>query len=345
MIAFRTTAGKAIGFGHLRRCLTLAAELRRWFDASEVQFWIDGDQRATELSAADGFESQSVAGGDPSATASLIAATGADVLIVDSYDVLEQDLTSWRQLLRCLIVIDDLADRFVDAHAVLNGSPYAARLAYRTAPGCVMLLGPGYALLRPTFRGVPAREAPPSVSQILVTLGGADPHGSMGPVLEAIERALPDAALDVVVGPLFGPAPAIDAAQNRRPSHVQIHRGLEDLSPLMRRADLAVSGGGQTLYELAASGVPTVATCLAPNQEGNLTALNGETLLSAGRPPPPTDVGWPALEDACRRLADDRALRTSLSVRGRALFDGRGALRAADMMRALIAPPSPPPHE
>ena len=96
--------------------------------------------------------------------------------MVDSYDVREQDFTAWRRLLPCLVVIDDLADRFLDVDAVLNGSPHGARLAYRTAPGCALFLGPAYALLRPSFRNTAPREAPEVVSRVLITLGGAYPR-------------------------------------------------------------------------------------------------------------------------------------------------------------------------
>ena len=61
-IAFRTTAGKQIGFGHLRRCLTLAGELRRAGGASSpIGFWVDSDPAAVAVAAAAGFEARTTA--------------------------------------------------------------------------------------------------------------------------------------------------------------------------------------------------------------------------------------------------------------------------------------------
>jgi len=69
-IAFRTTASKQIGFGHLRRCLTLAGELRRAGGAaSSICFWIEPDPAAVAVAAAAGFEARLVSGPDPDATA------------------------------------------------------------------------------------------------------------------------------------------------------------------------------------------------------------------------------------------------------------------------------------
>ena len=52
-----------------------------------------------------------------------------------------------------------------------------------------------------------------------------------------------------------------------------VHSAPEDMRAIMATADLAVTAGGQTTYELAASGVPAVALCIAENQRPNLAAL------------------------------------------------------------------------
>ena len=170
------------------------------------------------------------------------------------------------------------------------------------------------------------------MARVLVTLGGADPQSSTLAVVAAVQRALPDAALDVVIGPLFGPVPDLDRRAAGDPPRLRLHRDLDDLSALMSAADLAVSGGGQTLYELAATGVPTVALCLADNQEPNIAALAGVSLLSAGRVEESAADGFHRVEDGCRQLAADPALRERMSDAGRSLIDGHGASRVADVI-------------
>jgi spore coat polysaccharide biosynthesis predicted glycosyltransferase SpsG len=168
------------------------------------------------------------------------------------------------------------------------------------------------------------------VARVLVTLGGADPQSSTLAVVEAVQRALPEADLDVVVGPLFGPVPDLDRRAAADPRRLRLHRDLDDLSALMSTADLAVSGGGQTLYELAATGVPTLALCLADNQEPNIAALAGVSLISAGRLPEVAADRFRRVEEGCRQLAADPALRERMSDSGRSLVDGQGAVRVAD---------------
>ena len=332
-IAFRTTASKQIGFGHLRRCLTLAGELRRAGGAaSPICFWVDSDPAAVAVAAAAGFEAHLLSGPEPDATAARLEAGEVGTLVVDSYAVASAWFSAWRRRVGTLVAIDDLADRQLDVDVVVNGSPFAARLSYRTGPDVLLLRGPRYALLPPGFREVPARRAAPRPARVLVTLGGADPQSSTMAVVEAVQRALPEAALDVVIGPLFGPVPDLDRRAASHPPQLQLHRELDDLAALMSTADLAVSGGGQTLYELAATGVPTVALCLADNQEPNIAALAGVSLLSAGRLPESAADGFRTVEEACRQLAADPELRERMSEAGRSLVDGRGAARVADVI-------------
>jgi spore coat polysaccharide biosynthesis predicted glycosyltransferase SpsG len=170
------------------------------------------------------------------------------------------------------------------------------------------------------------------VARVLVTLGGADPQSSTMAVVDAVQRALPEATLDVVIGPLFGPVPDLDRRAAGHRSRLRLHRDMDDLSALMSAADLAVSGGGQTLYELAATGVPTVALCLADNQEPNIAALAGVSLLSAGRVAESAAGRFDRIEEGCRQLAADPALRQRMSDAGRSLIDGQGAARVADVI-------------
>jgi UDP-2,4-diacetamido-2,4,6-trideoxy-beta-L-altropyranose hydrolase len=338
LIAVRTTAGKGIGFGHLRRCVTLADSVRAAAPGAAVEFWIDGPPGAVAACERTGFVARSVAAGAAGTLELLRRSPAPSILVVDDYGVDERSFATWRPRAGALVVVDDLADRVLDADMVINGGPSARQLVYRTAAGCQMLLGPEYALLRSTFRDWPARPVAARVSRVLVTLGGADPSGFTEPVVRAVRRALFAASIDVIVGPLFGPTPGLDALAV---GDVHLHRGIDDPAGLMAEAELAVSGGGQTLYELAATGLPTVAICLASNQEGNLSALAlVPTLVRAPVPDAAASDDWSGVTHAVGALASDHELRHRMSEAGRKLFDGRGADRVAARILGLARPRS-----
>jgi UDP-2,4-diacetamido-2,4,6-trideoxy-beta-L-altropyranose hydrolase len=324
-VAFRTTAGRAIGLGHLRRCLTLAEELTpRGVNSS---FWLDGDAEAAELIATAGFSVDWISGDEPATSLGLVGRQQPSGVVVDSYTVDRSYFAALHVAVDSLIVIDDLADRDIEADVVVNGSANAGELLYRTNEDCVRLLGPRYSLLRPAFRGRPPRQLAPRVERVLITLGGSDPDGSMPRVVAEMSAALPQAMLDVVVGPLFTTRDQLEQLAQKGSGRITLHLAPANLFSLMDSSDLAISAGGQTLYELAACGVPTVAVCLADNQRGQLTALSTMGVL--------VNAGSVAADNLSRvgseaaRLATDRSLRAMMSAAGQQLVDGWGAERVA----------------
>jgi UDP-2,4-diacetamido-2,4,6-trideoxy-beta-L-altropyranose hydrolase len=326
-IAFRTTAGKGIGFGHLRRCLTLAGELAGCGFAP--RFWLDGDAAALEVVRAAGYVPVAVSGGasEPTWSRAQVARERPAALVADSYALDEAYFRALRAEVR-LLVIDDLGDRALEADLVQNGALDAAALPYRLGAGCRTLFGPAYALLRPSFRGV-RRTFRPAVERVLVTLGGADPGGHTGAVVRHLLGVLPPkVVIDVVLGPLFGAAEALDALAQAQEGKVRLYRAPPDLAPLLGEADLAVSAGGQTTFELAAAGVPAVALELADNQRVLLSGFaRAGTLLAVGEAAA-KDMGE-RLGEAVARLCRDPDLRRQMSEAGPALVDGRGAERVA----------------
>jgi len=137
----------------------------------------------------------------------------------------------------------------------------------------------------------------------------------------------------VAAGPFAGEA-AADAIEDAR---VVVHRGVTALRPLMLAADVAVSGAGMTLYELAATATPTVSVTMAPNQRPNAVAFErAGAALAAGSADHPDLCATVAKHLGA--LAADVALREKLGAAGRGLVDGQGASRVA---RELVSMPSP----
>jgi UDP-2,4-diacetamido-2,4,6-trideoxy-beta-L-altropyranose hydrolase len=259
----------------------------------------------------------------------------ADVLVIDSYDAPTDRLADTG--VRVVAVIDDLGDRPLPVTIVVNGAAHARDLAYRVRPGTTMCLGLDYVLLRAEFSLELERKTRPRIRRALVTVGGADPTLLTSSLMTWARDALPDAALDVLVGPFWtqeARAAAVRAAQECH--NVVLHEDPEEIRALMLSCDLALTGGGQTVYELAATATPAIAIRLFENQTGSLEAMSRRDALLWPGDASDTGLGRRVV-DALKSLDADPARRSALGTRARSLVDGRGASRVARVLLEACA--------
>ena len=119
------------------------------------------------------------------------------------------------------------------------------------------------------------REIPEVANKILVTMGGGDQKNITFKVLEAINRInIEDLEIKVVIGPSNRNLDTlIETAKNSK-HRVELLQNVFSMPEVMDWADLAVSAGGSTCWELAFSGVPIIMVELAENQKYVAKALD-----------------------------------------------------------------------
>jgi UDP-2,4-diacetamido-2,4,6-trideoxy-beta-L-altropyranose hydrolase len=329
-IAFLTEGGPAVGLGHVSRCLALA----RAADGARASFLVTEDAHVVPLLA--GLADEVVCLPwriDPSSGLRKLRELSPDVIVVDSYAASAELLASLRPVAP-VVVVDDLADRRLPADVIVNGGAGAEGLPYERTPGTRLLLGPRYALLDPRYGETPVRPRATRVSRVLICLGGSRQVDATLAALGAVDRVFRDCVVDVAAGPFRAGSSSVDAAPGGARNRVVIRRDGFGLRDRMVDADVAISGGGVTLCELAATATPTVAVCLADNQRPHVDAFAGAgAALAVGTTDAPRLQE--AIEAALRRLGADAALRAAMGARGRALVDGRGAARVA---QAIMRP-------
>jgi UDP-2,4-diacetamido-2,4,6-trideoxy-beta-L-altropyranose hydrolase len=99
---------------------------------------------------------------------------------------------------------------------------------------------------------------------------------------------------------------------------------------MMAWADLAVTSGGSTCWEVAFFGLPACVLVSAENQVASVARLHGERVVQS--------LGWASdcsvdrLMAALEGLVDDPDRRRDMSERGRSLVDGLGAERAVGIV-------------
>lgn len=327
VVALRADGGATVGLGHVRRCLALATAIAPWGDCHLL---LRGDRDATGGSVVPVL----AVGPAWDDTVTSAVGLGASALVADSYAVTAADFRTAQDVMATVVAIDDSARFPVPADIVVNAA--LGPRAPSTADGTIYLLGPRFALLAPDFTDAPRRRAPAEVCRVLVALGGAARADLIAMVVRAVRRALPAAAMDVVVGPVGDGLDAVRAAVEGI-DRVTLRPAPRTLRPLMDAVDLAITAGGVTLLELAAVGVPAVGISLAPNQDGNLGGLAEAGAVALAGRAGDADLG-DRVTVAARDLAD-QARRVAMVERARALVDGGGAGRVAACLRERIGAP------
>jgi len=336
-VLFRVDAGPVVGLGHLQRCLSLAGTLGR--HGARSVFLTNQELAAQERVTRFGYEvhalhqTRSWDAGDLAQTIALARAEQCQAVVVDSDHEGADYLEQLRSAGLWVGAIDDLASHPFPCQLVVNGDANAAALPYVSSAGdTVWLLGPDYAMLREEFWSVPQRVVREAPQNLLVMLGGDDPHHLMPEILQMLDTVPGSCAITAVIGPFFTRIEEVESVAARPAHPIRVVRDPDSVCSVMMEADLAISAGGQTLYELARVGCPGVAIETAANQAGQMRALHDAGIIRAiGRAEHLQIIEQVA--GAARELLPDAPRRQQMSRAGQQLIDGQGALRVA---RALL---------
>ncbi len=335
MFLFRAEAGSDIGLGHLNRSLSLAAALKRL--GAESRFavnlrggrWDHVDRRGwtfTEVTAPAWSRE------DCAFTSRMAQQSESSAVVVDSRNATDNYLQGLVEAGHFVICRDDLGTRRFPCQVVLNGNADAERLPYSLArKETRFLLGPKFTVLPQEFWDVPQRKRSENVQNLLIVLGGTDSYDLMPSLIKLCDDLPMDFTVTVVMGPFFSDPEEVRRAARVARKRTTCVESPATLYPLIREADLAISGGGQTLYELACAGCPAVALEVAPDQGGQMQALQAEGVLRiAGK------AGDPGLFENVReeliRLVNDPRLQHEMARKGQARVDGKGAHRVAQQL-------------
>ncbi len=317
-----TEGGKGIGFGHLSRCFSLYHALRQ--KGEEPVFLVNEDSSALSfLASLGGKEIQTRHRAE---SLNGVQGLGGELAVVDSYRL---PLPAYQEIagrFDLLVSIDDENRLPYPPGFVVNGALYASELPYPRRPGVNLLLGPDYFLLRPEYMGIPPREVRREIRDILITVGGVD-WCHLTQRLIKIAGEMPGVTLHVLTTDGFDDLEGIHRSADEVPAKVLFYHNRRNLVEVMRRCDIALSAGGQTTYELAACGTPTVGVCTVQNQLKNLLAWEkAGFLLFAGWE---NDSRFGNKMRQCLETITPQETRAQMSREGRKRIDGRGPARVA----------------
>lgn len=308
-VVFRADASLQMGTGHVMRCLTLADTLAA--AGADCQFicrehpgnlaaFIRQRGYPVHLLALSAMPEQAnptahaawLGAGiaqDAEDSAALLSQLQPDWLIVDHYALDARWETIQRRHVARLMAIDDLADRQHDCDLLLDQNLGRLESDYDTlVPAhCTRLTGARYALLRPEFAALRPyslqRRQAGTLRSLLVTMGGVDKDNATGRILQALAgSSLPhDCRITVVMGATAPWLQDVTMLAATLPWPVEVRVNASDMARLMADADLAIGAAGSTSWERCCLGLPSIAICLAENQQFIIRSLEGHGAVLA----------------------------------------------------------------
>lgn len=332
-LIIRADASPEIGTGHVMRCLALA---EAWLNTMSQVFFVFfcnapvlEDRLKKEGTQIIHINQRAGTQSDADETVQIAHEYGAEWLIVDGYQFGAEYQKRIKDSGLSLLCIDDYghADHYY-ADIVLNQNVYADMSYYpKYEPNTRFLLGTKYVLLRKEFlkRSNRNRKNPDIARKILITLGGGDPNNITIKVIDAV-RTIDIDGMEVKVV-LGSTNPNFDDIYKKIQyfSNFTLINNASDMQELMIWADLAISAGGSTCWELAYLGTPFVALIIADNQKPVVLGISGQNAtinLGHGQILNATEIS-----KNLKTIVKSVDIRTTLSKNSKKLVDGEGVSR------------------
>ena len=340
-LIIRADADSRIGTGHVMRCIALG---QAWQDAGgAVVFATCCDSKAIlqrlhdesfiveRLNASDAFLEKLSAG--------VFAQYSGGWVVCDGYHF----DAAYHGAIRAegyykLMVIDDYNHlSYYNCDILLNQNISAQSFEYKCGTDCLILRGLRYVMLRREFRkfDIMPKSVPSRAKKVLVTLGGGDPDNVTLKVVKGLNGlSMPDLSVKIIVGMTNPNRESIVNVTGSSSYDAEVLSGVPDMTGLFDWADVAISAGGSTCWELCYMGVPALVVVIADNQR--------EIAEHLGKAGAVVNLGWHELlqsNDITHELskllasAERREYQTNIAM---SLVDGKGAERVVAAIRGTL---------
>lgn len=314
------------GYGHIYRCMAIAQTFKE--NNIKVSFIVNGDDSVSELLSSYHLYLYNWLEYTDRLMDNL---NEDDLLFIDSYLAPIELYERVSEKVKLSVYLDDFNRLFYPCGVIVNGTVGAEFLPYKNNELHTYLLGKDYIILRDAFKNlVSERKISSVINTVLITFGGSDPLNLTKKVLKELVSCYPGWRKLVVLGPLFSDYECIESISD---DNTAIYKNInaEGMRELMMESDLAFSAAGQTINELALTGLPSVIFKVAENQTNNISGWKKigfiDEFIDA-------TVEWSMdnLTNAISKL-NDYSVRMNISIKGMSQIDVKGTRR---IMKAAL---------
>lgn len=335
MLYIRTDMNAVMATGHIMRCLSIADAARS--QGEEITF-ILADEQAAELVKQRGYRiivlhtQWNDMNAELPQLLEVVEKEKIDRLLIDSYQVTESYLKALTARVKTLY-IDDRNAFVYQVNGVVCYANYWRKFDYCSRyKETQLFMGLKYTPLRQAFCYCNKKRIQDKAGELLLLSGGTDPYDMLENILYKLDKSKYK-KINVICGRYYEGYKNLQSAY-RTFDNVYIYQAVSNMEDYMQTADIAVSAGGTTLYELCACGTPTISYSFVDNQLDNVHQFQEDEVIDyAG------DVRYNnVVENIVHYLEiyrEDITLRQQRSIRMQKLVDGNGALRIVDALKNI----------
>lgn len=332
IIGIRVDMNPIIATGHIMRCLSIADAIT---ELDKKVVFIAADDYPAELIKQRGYELivlgtnwQNMEEELPRLSAE-IGKRNISKILVDGYRVTAgylQKLKEWAQV----TYIDDLDAFSYPVDKLVCYANYYDRFSY----GCRteedgFFLGMKYVPLRRAFQNCPPKVIGDRVKRVLLLSGGSDSYGILERMVDVFKDKT-DIVLTVICGSFYPDFEKL-TDKYKEYNNLVFCKNVPNIEEYMRDADLAVSAGGTTLYELCAVGTPTISYSFVDNQLYTVEQFDKDGLIEYAGDVRKDDIFGKTAE-LFEKYDGNKALREERSLKMQQMVDGKGAKRIASVL-------------
>jgi CMP-N-acetylneuraminic acid synthetase/spore coat polysaccharide biosynthesis predicted glycosyltransferase SpsG len=299
-IIFRVDGTKKIGMGHIYNCLTMA------FSFTEHQVLFVTRKDCIEgLKKIQSTNLPYVVIENKSDLSNIISSYKPDIWVNDCLNTSAEYIQWLKKYVKRVITIEDLGEGTKYADAVIN-----ALYEYHHPITDNLYEGARYVCLRDEFKLVKQKEFSSIVNNVLVMFGGTDPSNlnyKLYQVAKAITSDYPNIEFHFIIG--IGYDADANGIFTNLESNIFVHKNVSRVTEYMKKADLAISSQGRTVYEIASMGIPSI--ILSQNEREAMhtfaTMKNGFINLGLGK-----DIDVEAIANTVKWLIDTANIRKNM---------------------------------
>ena len=258
----------------------------------------------------------------------IIQQLNPDVIVIDKHNESSQLLKIFHKNCKNIIAIDYTGK---NKHLVKVGINILYPISGTRTKNSFSNLR--YSILNKSFINTKPIMVKKKVNSIIVLQGGSDDHCFTPKIINSLNLLEEKFKVSVIIGPAFNCWSRLNQALQKNKKRLKILNSVNNMSLVMAKHDMAISGGGMTLLELCRLGVPSIVVCTSKleNETGNLLQKKGfgvnlgfDTNLSKNK-----------IAVATKQLLLNYSKRKRMNLLGKKIIDGLGTERVALLVTKL----------